>query len=162
MLRSSWDTLSGTGLGRGKKGKVPHRKPQASPSPTPSLTFLPAPSCTGSLPGIQQFLQVLRPAWTCPGPPEDKKSGFRLPPQHPSAYVRARARTHTVVLQKTRRVGSGCPPTPQRMRVHARTHTHTHTHTHCGVGGEKLKNSNAVRCRWGRGSEGGRRDVDTS
>ena len=161
MLRSSWDTLSGTGLGRGKKGKVPHRKPQASPSPTPSLTFLPAPSCTGSLPGIQQFLQVLRPAWTCPGPPEDKKSGFRLPPQHPSAYVRARAHTHCGPPED-KKGGFRLPPnTPAHARARAHTHTHTHTHTHCGVGGEKLKNSNAVRCRWGRGSEGGRRDVDT-
>ena len=97
MLRSSWDTLSRMGLGRGKKGKVPHWKPQASPSPTPSLTFLPTPSCPGSLPGIQQFLQVPRPAWTCPGPLEDKKDGFRLPTQHPCTHTH----THTHTCTRT-------------------------------------------------------------
>ena len=125
MLRSSWDTLSGTGLGKGKKGKVPHQKPQASPSPTPSLTFLPAPSCPGSLPGIQQFLQVPRPAWTCPGPPEDKKGGFRLPPNTP-----AHARAHTHTLWTCMSWSSGwVQAAPQHPRAYTHTHTHTRAHT---------------------------------
>ena len=142
MLRSSWDTLSGTGLGKGKKGKVPHQKPQASPSPTPSLTFLPAPSCPGSLPGIQQFLQVPRPAWTCPGPPEDKKGGFRLPPNTP-AHARAHTHTHCGHACPGLLGGFRLPPnTPVHTHTHIHTHAHTHarTHTHCGGGGEKLKN----------------------
>lgn len=73
-------------------GEVLNRISQ-SPSPTPSLTFLPPPFCTGiSPPRIQQFLQGV--SQTCPAvsrSPERGRGRLRLHTPHPLP-------PHTVVL----------------------------------------------------------------
>lgn len=57
MLKPSWDTLSVTGVSRGRGAKYRPGNPEGV-LPTPASPFLPAPSCSGSLPpDVQQFLQ---------------------------------------------------------------------------------------------------------
>lgn len=81
MLWSSWETLSVTGLGKGKgEGKMLHQKSQRGISPTPSSTCLLAfqhGQCGELAPGIQQFLHGV--PQTCLDRSPEGWNGLRLP-----------------------------------------------------------------------------------